>query len=61
MGIWSWICENDFSDNDQVLLEIYHYTNNLLGWAQKECKIKRKITNYFPVVAHIFQILAYIL
>ena len=47
-----WICENDFSDNDQVVLDHCHYTNKFLGWAHNECNVKRKTTNYIPVVAH---------
>ena len=47
-----WICENDFSDNDQVVLDHCHYTNKFLGWAHNECNVNRKTTNYIPVVAH---------
>ena len=47
-----WICENDFSDNDQVVIDHCHYTNKFLGWAQNECNVIRKTTNYIPVVAH---------
>ena len=47
-----WICENDFSDNDQVVLDHCHYTNKFLGWAHNECNVNRKSTNYISVVAH---------
>ena len=47
-----WICENDFSDNDQVVPDHYHYTNKFPGWAYIECNINRKTTIYIPVVAH---------
>ena len=47
-----WICENDFSDNDQVVLDHCHYTNKFLGWAHNECNVNRKTRNYIPVVAH---------
>ena len=47
-----WICENDFSDNDQGVLDHCHYTNKFLGWAHNECNVNRKTTNYIPVVAH---------
>ena len=50
----SWICKNDFFDNGQVVLDHFHYTNKFLGWPHNECNIKRKTTNYTPVVAHIF-------
>ena len=46
-----WLCENDFSDNDQVVLDHCHYTNKFLGWAHNECNVNRKTTNYIPVVA----------
>ena len=46
-----WICENDFSDNDQVVLDHCHYTNKFLGWAHNECNVNRKTTNYIPVIA----------
>ena len=45
------ICENDFSDTDQVVLDQCHYTNKFLGWAHNECNVNRKTTNYIPVVA----------
>ena len=47
-----WICENDFSDNDQVVLDHCHYTNKFHGWAHNECNVNRKTTNYITVVAH---------
>ena len=47
-----WICENDFSDNNQVVPDQYHYNNKFLGWAYIECNINRKTTIYIPVVAH---------
>ena len=47
-----WICENDFSDNDQAVLDHCHYTYNILGWAHNECNVNRKTTNYITVVAH---------
>ena len=31
-----WICKNDYSDNDQVVLGHCHYTNTILGWAHNE-------------------------
>ena len=37
-----WICENDFSDNDQVVLDHCHYTNKFLGWAHNKCSVNRK-------------------
>ena len=38
-GSVCWICENDFFDNDQVVLDHFHYTNKFLGYAHKECNI----------------------
>ena len=47
-----WICETEFADNDQVVLDHCHYTNKFLGWAHNECNINRKTANYIPVIAH---------
>ena len=47
-----WICENDFSDNDQRVLDHCPYTNKFLGWAHNECNVNRKTTNHIPVLAH---------
>ena len=33
------ICETEFADNDQVVLDHCHYTNKFLGWAHNECNI----------------------
>ena len=46
-----WICENELSDNEQVVLDFCHYTNKFMGWAHNECNIIRKTTNYIPVEA----------
>ena len=43
-----WICENDFSDNDQVVLDHCHYDNKLLGWAHNECNVRRKNNKLHP-------------
>ena len=47
-----WICETEFADNDQVVLDHCHYTNKFLGWAHNEFNINRKTANYIPVIAH---------
>ena len=47
-----WICETEFADNDQVVLDHGHYTNKFLGWAHNECNINQKTANYIPVIAH---------
>ena len=47
-----WICETEFADNDQVVLDHCHYSNKFLGWAHNECNISRKTANYIPVIAH---------
>ena len=31
-----WICKNDYSDNDQVVLDHCHYSNKFLVWAHNE-------------------------
>ena len=47
-----WICETEFADNDQVVIDHCHNTNKLLGWAHNECNINRKTANFIPVLAH---------
>ena len=47
-----WICETEFGDNDQVVLDHCHHTNKFLGWAHNECNINRKTADYIPVIAH---------
>ena len=51
-----WICENDFSDNDQVVLDQCHYTDKFLGWAHNECIINEEkfilMENYFEKLGH---------
>ena len=46
------LCETEFADNDQVVLDHCHYTNKFLGWARNDCNINRKTANYVPVKAH---------
>ena len=36
-----WVCEKEFGNNDQVVLDHCHSTNKFLGWAHNECNINR--------------------
>ena len=46
-----WICCSPFVDETKVL-DHCHYSGKFLGYAHNQCNLKRRSTNYVPVIAH---------
>ena len=48
-----WICETNFSAENEKLLDHYHFSNQFLGWAHSKCNLQRKTQSFVPIIAHI--------
>ena len=46
-----WICCSHFVDETKVL-DHCHYSGKFLGYAHNQCNLKKRSTNYVPVIAH---------
>ena len=51
---WSkcWICNVDFNNDNEKVLDHCHYNGQFIGYAHSACKLNRRTLNYTPVIAH---------
>ena len=51
---WSkcWICNVDFNNDAEKVLDHCHFNGQFIGYAHSECNLKRRTLNYTPVIAH---------
>ena len=51
---WSkcWICNVDFNNDAEKVLDHCHFNGKFIGYAHSECNLKRRTVNYTPVIVH---------
>ena len=47
-----WICNVDFNNDAEKVLDHCHFNGQFIGHARIECNLKRRTLNYTPVIAH---------
>ena len=47
-----WICNNEFVNDAEKVLDHCHFTGIFIGYAHNECNLKRRTINFTPIVAH---------
>ena len=51
---WSkfWICNVDFNNDAEKVLDHCHFNGQFIGYAHSECNLRRRTLNYTQVIAH---------
>ena len=47
-----WICNNEFVNDAEKVIDHCHFTGSFIGFAHSECNLKRRTINFTPIVAH---------
>ena len=47
-----WICEEDFHELGEKVVDHCHYLGRFLGYAHSDCYFKRRLKKGAPIVAH---------
>ena len=47
-----WICEEDFHELDEKVVDHYHYSDRLIAYKHSDCNIQRQSKKVAPIVAH---------
>ena len=47
-----WVCNNEFFNDFEKVIDHCHFTGSFIGYAHNECNLKRRTINFTPIFVH---------